>query len=135
MFHKITLAFALLTSLALAESTMIFAQYTDAVKVIGKGKPVMLEIGAESCVNCIKMNGILAPIMAQHPHYQIFDIIMKAPVVNILDSRPKVSLEEKLNIRAIPTQIFYDGSGKEVYRHTGILTPEQLKTVFKKLKF
>jgi len=112
-----------------------FTPYKTAKKYIGKGKPVMLEVGAESCVNCKEMNRILAPIVARHPNYRIFDIILKPPAVNILSSRPQVSIEEELRIHAIPAQIFYDASGKEVYRHTGILTAQQLETIFKKLKF
>jgi thioredoxin 1 len=112
-----------------------FSTLKDASRYIGKGKPVLLEVGAESCVNCKKMNEILAPIMAKHPNYRIFDIILKAPAVNILDSRPQVSDQEKLKVTAIPVQIFYDGSGKEVYRHIGVLTSDQLFTVFKKLRF
>jgi len=115
--------------------TIKFTPYESAAQYIGKGKPVMLEIGAESCVNCKKMNDILAPIMAKYPHYQIFDILLKPPAVNILDGRPTESLEDKLNIHAIPVQIFYDASGKEIYRHTGILEADQLMKIFKKMKF
>lgn len=135
MLRKLTMGLTLLTSLVLADVTITFTPYKTAAQSIGQGKPVMLEVGAESCVNCKQMNAILAPIMVQHPNYQIFDIILTAPAVNILSSRPQVSIEETLKIHAIPAQIFYDASGKEVYRHTGILTPEQLKTVFHKLKF
>lgn len=95
----------------------------------------MLEVGAESCVNCKTMNKILAPIVAKHPHYRIYNIILKSPAVNILDPRPQVSIADKLKVHAIPVQIFYDAAGKEVYRHTGILNEGQLNTIFKKLKF
>ncbi len=112
-----------------------FSTLDEAQKYIGKGKPVMLEVGAESCVNCKKMNQILAPIMEKHPNYRIFDIILRAPAVNILDSRPQQSDQEKLGVSAIPVQIFYDGKGKEVYRHIGILSSDQLYSIFKKMGF
>ncbi len=112
-----------------------FSTLKEAEKVIGNGKPVMLEVGAQSCVNCKKMNEILKPIMDKHPNYQIFDIILKSPAINILDSRPRQSDQEKLGVNAIPVQIFYDGSGKEVYRHIGILTSDQLYSIFKKMGF
>jgi thioredoxin 1 len=137
MLKKMTVALLLiLPLLVLAEVPPIpFTPYKTAAAYIGKGKPVMLEVGAESCVNCKTMNQILAPIVAKHPSYRIFDIILTAPAVNILSGRPAVSTEEKLNIHAIPAQIFYDASGKEVYRHTGILDAGQLMSIFKKLKF
>ena len=34
-----------------------------------------------------------------------------------------------------PYQIFYDKSGHEAYRHAGVLTVEQLKTICQKLGF
>jgi len=135
MFPKITLALAILTSLLLAENTIRFTPYKTAAQQIGKGKPVMLEVGAESCVNCKKMNAILAPIMAKHPNYRIYDVLLKAPAVNILDPRPQKSIADILHVSAIPVQIFYNAQGKEVYRHVGILEADQLKTIFKKLKF
>ncbi len=135
MLKKLTLGLTLLASLALADATITFTPYKTAAQSIGKGKPVMLEVGAESCVNCKEMNAILAPIIAKHPNYKIFDVLLKPPVVNILDPRPQVSIEDQLKVHAIPVQIFYDKSGKEIYRHTGILTADQLKTAFKKFGF
>jgi thioredoxin 1 len=135
MFQKITVGLLLISSLVLAETTIKFTEYKDAARYIGKGKPVMLEVGAESCVNCKKMNAILAPIMAKHPRYRIYDIILRAPAINILDPRPQVSTEETLKIHAIPTQIFYDAKGKEVYRNIGILSESQLYSIFKKMNF
>jgi len=136
MFQKILLVLAVSFTAMVAEVPPIkFTPYKTAIKQIGKGKPVMLEVGAESCVNCKEMNRILAPIVARHPDYRIYDILLKPPAVNILDPRPQVSIADKLNVRAIPVQIFYDASGKEVYRHIGILNENQLNTIFKKLKF
>jgi thioredoxin 1 len=135
MLKKIAPLFVALTALLAAEATITFTPYKSAAKYIGQGKPVMLEVGAESCVNCKKMNEILAPIMAKHPNYRIYDIILKPPAVNILSGRPAVSTEEKLKIHAIPVQIFYNGKGEEVYRHTGLLSTGELYSIFKKLNF
>jgi len=136
MLKKTLLSLVALLTVGLAGVPPVpFTPYATAVKQIGQGKPVMLEVGAESCVNCKTMNRILAPIVAKHPQYRIYDIILTSPAVNILNPRPKVSIADKLKVRAIPAQIFYDASGKEVYRHTGILDAGQLNTIFKKLKF
>jgi len=135
MLKKIAPLFVVLTALLVAEATITFTPYKTAARYIGKGKPVMLEVGAESCVNCKTMNSVLAPIMAKHPNYRIYDIILKPPAVNILSGRPAVSTEEKLNIHAIPAQIVYNGKGQEVYRHTGILSTKELYYIFKKFNF
>ena len=36
-------------------------------------------------------------------------------------------------IRVIPTQIFYDKKGKEVYRHEGYLSEKEIVAQFKKM--
>jgi thioredoxin 1 len=33
---------------------------------------------------------------------------------------------QKYGIRAIPTQIFFDGDGREVYRHTGFMDKKSI---------
>ncbi len=42
-------------------------------------------------------------------------------------------LTVKSGIMAIPTQIFYDGSGKEVTRHIGFYAKEDIVTQLKKM--
>ena len=38
---------------------------------------------------------------------------------------------KRFGIRAIPTQIFFDKEGKEVYRHEGFLSEEEIVARFK----
>ena len=38
---------------------------------------------------------------------------------------------KRFGIRAIPTQIFFDKEGKEVYRHEGFLSEEEIVRRFK----
>jgi thioredoxin 1 len=39
---------------------------------------------------------------------------------------------EKYNIKSIPTQIFFDANGKEISRHTGFISEEDILKVFEK---
>jgi thioredoxin 1 len=77
-----------------------------------KGMVTMLDIGAHKCIPCKMM----APIMAElEKEYN-----GKAAIVFIdVWENPKEG--PKYRIRSIPTQIFYDKEGKEVYRHEGFL--------------
>lgn len=74
------------------------------------GKVTMVDLGAKKCIPCKMM----APIMAElEKEYKD-----RAAIVFIdVWENPKAG--SKYRIRSIPTQIFYDASGKEVLRHEG----------------
>lgn len=44
-----------------------------------------------------------------------------------LDARKQEILAARYNVRLIPTQIFYDKTGKEVFRHTGFLSKQKIE--------
>lgn len=52
--------------------------------------------------------------------------------VKIKENREKVM---KASINVIPTQIFYDSEGKEIFRHEGFLAEEDIKKIFKEKGF
>ena len=75
-----------------------------------KGMVTMLDIGAHKCIPCKMM----APIMEElEKEYH-----GKAAIV-FIDVWQNPAEGPKYRIRSIPTQIFYDREGKEVYRHEG----------------
>ncbi len=135
MSKKLLLIALFFSSFAFAEIT--FVPYTKAVSYLGKGKPVMLEVGTKDCAGCKAMHAILAPYVRKHPSYQIFyvDVNEKLGKRAILDTRPRKTVGDKLVIGGYPVQVFYDKSGREVYRHSGVLTEAQLNSICKKLGF
>jgi thioredoxin 1 len=40
---------------------------------------------------------------------------------------------ERFNIRVIPTQVFYDNKGREVYRHEGFMGERDIVAQLKKM--
>jgi thioredoxin-related protein len=118
-----------------------FTPYATAKSHIGKGKPVMLELGTRDCSGCKRMNAMLEPFMRKHPHYQIFDVLIneqpkrKQSAAELLGGHSTKTLEEALKMNGYPYQIFYDKSGRESYRHAGVLTAGQLEMICKKLGF
>ncbi len=75
-----------------------------------KGMVTMIDIGARKCIPCKMM----APIMEElEKEYN-----GKAAIV-FIDVWQNPEEGKKYRIRSIPTQIFYDREGKEVYRHEG----------------
>ena len=53
--------------------------------------------------------------------------------VEFVDIWENPNAGQKYGIRAIPTQIFYNASGKELYRHMGFMSKEQILETFKVL--
>ena len=135
MSKKLLLIALFFSSFAFAEIT--FVPYAKAVSTLGKGKPVMLEVGTKDCAGCKAMHAVLAPYIRKHPSYQIFyvDVNEKLGKRAILDTRPRKTVGDKLVIGGYPVQVFYDKSGREVYRHSGVLTEAQLDSICKKLGF
>jgi thioredoxin 1 len=74
------------------------------------GKVTMVDLGAKKCIPCKMM----APIMAElEKEYKDRAAIIFIDVWEHPEAGPKYE------IGIIPTQIFYDASGKEVFRHEG----------------
>jgi thioredoxin 1 len=110
-----------LTSMTFAEEHMIKeSPYQKVQQSIGKGKPYFLEVGSNSCRSCKIMGSMLHKITQEHPEYNIH-------FINVQKERDAASI---LNIMMIPTQIIYDKEGKEVYRHIGLLSEDELVQLF-----
>ncbi len=74
--------------------------------------PRLIDLGSESCVPCKMMMPVLEELRR--------DYAGKLEVV-FINVRQNPSASRTYGIRAIPTQIFYDASGKELYRHEGFM--------------
>jgi thioredoxin 1 len=89
-----------------------------------KGMVTMVDLGAKSCVPCKMM----APIMEKLER----DYKGKAAII-FIDVWKDPDQAKRFGIRAIPTQIFYDKEGKEVYRHSGFMSENAIVTQLKNL--
>jgi thioredoxin 1 len=54
-------------------------------------------------------------------------------VVQFVDVRYDKSAIDKYRLKGIPTQVFYDKEGKEVFRHLGFMDKEAIVQTLKKL--
>jgi len=77
-----------------------------------KGMVTMVDLGAKSCIPCKMMEPILVEMEKEYRG--------KAAVV-FIDVREDYDAARKFGIRTIPTQIFYDKTGREVSRHEGFM--------------
>ena len=87
----------------------------DALPV--KGMVTMIDLGAKKCIPCKMM----APIMEKME--KKYD--GKAAIV-FIDVWENPEQARRFGIRGIPTQIFYDASGKEIARHVGFMPEESI---------
>ncbi|MCF7956881.1 MAG: thioredoxin family protein [Phycisphaerae bacterium] len=102
------------------KATLAFDNPVD--KARKSKKPSMVDFGASGCRPCDMMTPILETLSKKYEG--------KASVIFIHVREQKI-LASRYGIQSIPTQIFYDKEGKEVYRHTGFFPQEEIE---KKLK-
>jgi len=86
--------------------------------------PRLLDLGATTCVPCKMM----APILDE----------MKGTFkgqleVEFIDVRENNAAAKQYGIQVIPTQIFFDASGNEVFRHQGFFSREDMLAKWKEL--
>ena len=117
-FSLLLLSFIFLGSL----NSSIFASEFDKVPV--EGMVNMIDLGAKSCIPCKMMAPILEKIKKVYKN--------KAAIV-FIDVREHREQIKRFGIRAIPTQIFYNENGEEVYRHIGFMSEKEIVEQLKRM--
>ncbi len=96
----------------------------DYSKIPEKGKITLIDLGAATCIPCKMMVPVLDKVKKCYAG--------KAEVI-IIDIRHNREQAQRFQLRAIPTQIFFDREGKEVYRHLGFLDENAIVEQFTKM--
>jgi thioredoxin 1 len=86
--------------------------------------PKLLDLGAGKCIPCKMMKPILDELREEYKGR--FDVVF-------VDVWENPNEAKKYNIKMIPTQIFYDASGKELFRHEGFYSKEDILAKWKEL--
>jgi thioredoxin 1 len=89
-----------------------------------KALPRLVDLGAGTCVPCKMMAPILEEMKTTFAG--------KLDVV-FIDVRKDNTAAQKYGIQVIPTQIFFDASGKELFRHQGFFSREDILAKWKEL--
>ncbi len=92
---------------------------------INKNLPTIMDFGMESCVQCKMMKVVLDDLKIKCKDS------LNIKYINIRET-PKIG--EKYKVQQIPLQIFYDKKGKELYRHTGFISAEDIVAKFAEFK-
>ena len=86
--------------------------------------PRFVEIGADKCIPCKMMQPILDELRDEYAGKLQVDFV---------DVWKHPDQSGKYGIQTIPTQVIYDSSGNEVFRHIGFYPKEEILAKFKEL--
>ncbi len=120
----IVLNLLLLFSVFCAVKDVFASDSDDWSRVPVKGMVTMIDLGADSCVPCKMMAPVLEKVEK--------DFKGKAAII-IIDVWKYRGQAQRFGIRAIPTQIFFNKEGREVYRHTGFMAEAAIVAQLRKL--
>jgi thioredoxin 1 len=122
VYHKIIVGVFCLSLLVLFIRSAVLSAAKPPLEVPVKGMITMVDLGAKKCIPCKMMAPILAKLEKEYAG--------KAAIV-FLDVWEDPKPAHRFSISGIPTQIFFDKKGKEVFRHLGFLSEEEIVRQFK----
>jgi len=96
----------------------------DFRKALAGGKPLVVDFGSNTCLPCRQLRPVLQTIRQGYAG--------KLEVL-VIDIRKNEKLAGDYKIQVIPTVIFFDRSGKEVFRHQGFMSEEKIKEQLAKM--
>ena len=96
----------------------------EAAVVTDAKLPRLLDLGADKCVPCKMMAPVLADLKNQYAGRM---------TVEFIDIWKTPAAGEKYGVETIPTQIFFDAEGRELFRHAGFLAREDILAKWKEL--
>jgi thioredoxin 1 len=86
--------------------------------------PRLVELGADRCIPCKMMAPILEELRKEYSGK------LEVAFIDVWKNRDAA---RRYGIRRIPTQIFYDASGRELFRHVGFFPKEDILAKWKEL--
>ncbi|HEY0944708.1 MAG TPA: thioredoxin family protein [Opitutaceae bacterium] len=86
--------------------------------------PRLVDLGADRCIPCKMMAPILAELT--HEYQGQLDVVF----IDVWKNRDE---GKRYGIRVIPTQIFYDASGAERFRHEGFMAKKDILAKWEEL--
>jgi thioredoxin 1 len=101
--------------------TLPAAGHTESVAQAGI--PRLVDLGADKCIPCKAMAPILVELRAEYAGRLQVDFI---------DVWKNPGAGDPYNIYSIPTQVFYDGHGRELTRHEGFISKRDILATWKR---
>ncbi len=79
--------------------------------------PRLVDLGSDKCIPCKMMAPILEELAKEYEGRMI---------VEVIDVRENRAAAQLYSVRVIPTQVFFDASGEELFRHEGFIDKEAI---------
>ena len=98
--------------------------YKVLQQALGKEKPHFVEFGSDICHSCQIMGKTLYRMKQKYSTCNI-------EFVNVRKEREAA---RSFGIQMIPTQLIFDGKGKEAYRHIGLLEAQEIENLLVQYK-
>jgi thioredoxin 1 len=113
---------AMVTKTTLSKTSTQVTNTKDTTVQKPQALPKLVDLGAKSCIPCKMMAPVLEELKTEYQG--------KLEVV-FIDVWENPQEGEAYGIRFIPTQIFYDAQGKELFRHSGYFSKKDILKTFK----
>jgi len=95
------------------------AQNTATEQGVVSAKPKIIDFGSKKCKACKAMEPVLESLAKNYADK------FKTEFVDVWMPENQ-ELAKNHEIQSIPTQVFFDAEGKEVYRNTGFISEEDV---------
>ena len=89
-----------------------------------KGMVTMVDLGAKKCIPCKMMAPVLEKVEKDYKG--------RAAIV-FIDVWKHREQSKRFGLSAIPTQIFFNAKGEEIYRHRGFMNEKAIVNQLKKM--
>ena len=107
-----------LQKLAVVEPGMETQTEADFRKALKGGKPMVVDFGSNSCIPCRQLRPVLQKVRKDHEGRL---------EVLIIEIQKNQQLAAEYQIQVMPTVVFIDKVGQEVFRHQGFMSEEKIK--------
>ncbi len=104
--------------------TSVFSPETTEGKPAAGSLPRLVDLGAKKCIPCKMMAPILEELKKEYAG------VLEVDFIDVWQNPEKTG---EYGLKMIPTQIFYDANGKELFRHEGFFAKEDILVKWKDL--
>lgn len=127
--HRILIIMALVVAVGLTLAKRHSTKSVDPVSTavatsVENALPRLVDLGADKCIPCKAMAPILEDLKREYAN---------TFTVEFIDVWKNPTVAEPYDINLIPTQIFFDAEGNELWRHEGFLAKEGILSKWKEL--